>query len=185
MAETGELRRFDLIHIAAHAFTDKDHPERSALVLSQVDKSDPVDVIMNGKPAFDGFISAEEIVRQFEFDPRLVALSACRTTMANAPGEGFLDLAHAFLLSGARSVLVSLWNVGDDATSLLMGRFYENLTGAHSDDRGAAAPATPMGKADALKEARKWLCDYEDDAGNRPFQHPAYWAGFVLIGGLN
>jgi CHAT domain-containing protein len=185
MAESGELRRFDVIHIAAHAFADWDHPERSALMLSQVDKSDPIDVIMKGKPAFDGLITAEEIVRQFEFHPKLVTLSACRTAMANAPGDGFLDLAHAFLLSGTRSVLVSLWNVSDDATSLLMGRFYENMTGSYLDDRGAAAPAIFMDKAHALKEARRWLRDYEDEAGDRPFQHPVYWAGFVLIGGLN
>lgn len=185
MAEAEELREFDMIHIASHASVDTDHPEQSALILSQADKSDPLDVIENGQPAFDGLLSAEEIVRQFTLNSGLVTLSACRTTMANAPGGGFLDLSNAFLLAGARGVLVSLWNVSDDATSLLMRRFYENLIGAYSGNRGAGDSAAPMGKADALREAKLWLCEHEDEKGNRPYAHPAYWAGFILIGSLN
>jgi CHAT domain-containing protein len=40
-----------------------------------------------------------------------------------------------------------------------------------------------MNRADALREAKLWLRDYEDERGNKPFRHPSYWASFVLIGG--
>jgi CHAT domain-containing protein len=65
--------------------------------------------------------------------------------------------------------------VDDTAQSLLVGRFYENLV------RGTDG-AGPMRKADALHEAKEWLRTLPDSRGERPFAHPAYWAGFVLIG---
>ena len=39
-----------------------------------------------------------------------------------------------------------------------------------------------MSKVDALGEAKRWLRDYTDAAGNCPFAHPAAWAGFILMG---
>ena len=57
----------------------------------------------------------------------------------------------ALLLSGARSVVLSLWKVDDTATTLLMTRFYENLLGTR------AALKEPMPKAEALREAQRWL----------------------------
>jgi CHAT domain-containing protein len=67
--------------------------------------------------------------------------------------------------------VVSLWEVDDEATSLLMGRFYRILSGSNAGSR-----------ADALTEARTWLRDYTDETGATPFRHPAYWAAFVLVG---
>jgi CHAT domain-containing protein len=69
----------------------------------------------------------------------------------HAGGEGYLGFAQALLLSGAESVVLSLWKVDDTATSLLMERFYENLLGQRSGLKER------MGKADALREAQRWL----------------------------
>jgi CHAT domain-containing protein len=76
---------------------------------------------------------------------------------------------------------VSLWKVEDKATSLLMRRFYENRTGAYEGGRGGRA-GEPMTKAAALREAKRWLREYTDGTGGRPYDHPYYWSAFVLIG---
>jgi CHAT domain-containing protein len=68
-------------------------------------------------------------------------------------GEGVFGLQRAFALSGARTVMASLWNVPDDATRLLMTRFHENLWG--SEREGKVLP--PMPRALALREAELWL----------------------------
>jgi CHAT domain-containing protein len=92
-----------------------------------------------------------------------------------AGGSGYIGLAHALLQTGARSVLVSLWGIDDRAASLLMRRFYGDWT-------GRAEASSPMSKAGALREAKRWLRDFTDERGNRPYAHPYYWSAFVLIG---
>jgi CHAT domain-containing protein len=62
--------------------------------------------------------------------------------------------------------------VDDRSTSLLMWRFYENWLGG----------MRPMSKAAALQEAKRWLRTWTDAEGTRPYAHPYFWAGFVLIG---
>ena len=81
-----------------------------------------------------------------------------------------MGLRRALSIAGAQTQVLSLWKVDDQATSLLMTRFYENLT-----TRG-------LRKADALREARAWLREWEDADGSTPFRHPAYWSAFVLLG---
>src|SRR5262249_3545634 len=110
-------------------------------------------------------------------------------------GEGFVGFTQALLLSGARSVCLSLWKVDDQATALLMQRFYRNLLGAR------AGLAGPLSKAEALAEAKAWLRGLASEevasltrsearkslkGQARPaatrYDHPYYWSGFVLIG---
>ena len=117
-----------------------------------------------------------------DFDAELVTLSACETALgAESGGEGYIGFAHALFQAGARSLLLSLWQVEDRATALLMGRFYENLLGAFDDDRNGTA-REPLPKAAALREAERWLRDFTDEKGNRPYEHPYYWSAFILIG---
>jgi CHAT domain-containing protein len=93
-----------------------------------------------------------EIQRTWELKAELVTLSACETALGRAAGgEGFVGFTQALLMSGARSVCLSLWKVDDIATALLMQRFYANLLGRRS---GLSAP---MPKAAALREAKAWL----------------------------
>jgi CHAT domain-containing protein len=182
LAETGELGGFGTIHIATHALVDDERPERSALVLSQVDLPDPLESAVAGTRIYDGLVTAEEILRDWDLNADLVTLSACETGLGKeVTGEGYVGFAHAFLQAGARSLLVSLWKVEDTATSLLMRRFYENRFGKH-EDRRSGHVAEPMPKAEALQEAKRWLRAYTDENGDQPYQHPYYWSAFVLIG---
>ena len=150
-----------------------------------------------------GHLTARHVVTQWRLDADLVTLSACESGLGPmVRGEHFVGFSQAFLLAGSRSVVVSLWPVRDDATSLLMGRFYENLV------RSDANSGSLMTKAESLAEAKKWLreltmADLErlsttlapevrgrlrrrdpdsTPVAVHPFSHPYYWAPFVLVG---
>jgi len=182
LAAQGRLREFRILHFATHALVDDRAPERSAVVLSRVDLPDPVEAALQGKRVYDGMLRAVEITREWRLDADLVTLSGCQTGLGKeAPGEGYLGLVHAFLQVGARSLLVSLWQVDDRAAALLMGRFYENLTRSVADERSGRGSA-PMSKSEALREAKLWLRNFEEPTGTRPYEHPVYWSPFVLIG---
>jgi len=175
LADGDELRRFDVLHFATHAVANEQIPERSALVLSQLDRTDPLDAVLTGDRAYRGLVTAGEIARDWRLDAELVTLSACSTGRGReVHGEGLVSFAHAFLVAGARSVIVSLWPVDDRATALLLGRFYE-----HWLEPEGAPGAT---KVEALRIAKRWLREYRDEHGGRPYAHPFYWAPFLLFG---
>jgi tetratricopeptide (TPR) repeat protein len=212
IAATGELGNFGFIHLATHGLIDEAIPQRSAVILTRTGLPDPLEQVLNHKPVFDGRLMVREIQRSWELKAELVTLSACETALGReAGGEGFVGFTQALLMSGARSVCLSLWKVDDTATMLLMQRFYANLLGRRP---GLAAP---MPKAEALREAKAWLRGLDRDeaaalaanllngvergkgakprqkadvaaalpggaADDRPFSHPFYWAAFVLVG---
>jgi len=180
LAQSKKLRDFSTIHFATHALVDRYNPERSALVLSQVDLPDPLEAAAKGERIHDGLVTAKEILREWELEADLVTLSGCETALGR-DGEGYVSLAHTFLQAGARSLIVSLWPVEDRATSLLMERFYENWTGRYDETRNGHK-GEAMSKADALQEAKHYVRTYTDEGGERPFEHPYYWAAFILIG---
>ena len=172
LADTGELRRFSMIHIATHALVDDEHPEKSALVLSQAQVETEDLTTPSAAEPFDGLVTVEEILQNWNLDADLVTLSACETGLGRrVAGEGYIGFAHAFLRVGARSLVVSLWKVEDRSTALFMERFYKNL-----------AEREIMTKAEALREAKQWLREWRNAEGDTPYAHPFYWAGFVLIG---
>jgi CHAT domain-containing protein len=173
------LSRFALIHLATHALVRDDFPERSALVLSQVGLTDALSAALAGEAIEDGLLTGAEIVQDWLLDAELVTLSACETGLGRAlRSEGYLGLVNAFLQAGARSVVASLWQVEDQATALLMERFYDNLRRGLGDQCGS----TVCPRAAALGDAKRWLRDYRDAAGRRPYEHPYFWSAFVLIG---
>ncbi len=168
LAANGELARFDVVHLATHALVDDLTPERSALVLAQVGCTKDADA------RGTCLVTAEEI-DGWHLNAELVTLSACETALGrNVFGEGTIGFAYPLLRAGARSLLASRWPVNDEATALLMGRFYSNWIGAKG--------ATRMTTAEALREARVWLRQWRDRSGSRPYEHPYYWASFVLVG---
>jgi CHAT domain-containing protein len=92
----------------------------------------------------------------------LLTLSACQTAMGDE--RAALGLAGVAVKAGVKSVVATLWFVDDEATSLAIIEFYRQLK-------------TPgISKAKALQNAQKMLI------AQKRFQHPAYWAPFLLIG---
>ncbi len=110
----------------------------------------------------DGILTALEISELDLSDTRLAVLSACETGLGLINSDGLFGLQRGFKLAGVDHIVMSLWSVADDATSLFMRRFYSYLLQGHTE-------------REALKQARDYL-----RLGNR-FNHPYYWAGFVLV----
>jgi len=81
-------------------------------------------------------------------------------------GEGVMSLARSFMYAGVPSLVVSLWQVNDVSTSLIMQLFYKNL-------------AKGMDKAKALQQAK---LEYIKSVDNTMAAHPAFWSAFVQIG---
>jgi CHAT domain-containing protein len=95
----------------------------------------------------------------------LLVLSACGTGLnEQKPGDELIGLTRAFLYSGTRSIMVSLWPVCADSTLKLMESFYNKM----KDEK--------MSKAEALQKAQI------DMLHNEQYRHPYYWAPFMLIG---
>ena len=116
-----KLGDFDVLHFAVHAFADPKFPERAALVL-----------LNDAAGEDDGLLQPREI-GQFRLNAGVVVLSACDTAVGPTLGqEGVLNIARAFLLAGARSVITTLWAVSDATSTAVMRRFYENLAAGES-----------------------------------------------------
>ncbi len=92
----------------------------------------------------------------------LLVLSACQT--AAGDNRAALGLAGVALRAGARSTLASLWYIDDGATVPLMAEFYKQLSDAK------------VTKAEALRRAQISLLK------NPEYEHPIYWAPYVLVG---
>jgi tetratricopeptide (TPR) repeat protein len=151
-----ELAQYRYVHIATHGLLNSLRPELSGIVLSLVDES--------GADR-DGFLRAHEI-----FDLRLpaemVVLSGCQTGLGKEiKGEGLVGLTRGFMYAGAARVMVSLWEVNDQATSHLMARLYQGLLGKRR-----------LSHAAALREAQ--ISFWRDKRWNSPY----YWAAFTLQG---
>ena len=119
--------------------------------------------VSQGKQPFTGELSVETILRDWKLDADLVVLSACQTGLGQkTSGDGLLGFSHALLQKDARCIVLSRWQVADDATALLMLRFYENLLApkARKDLK------KPMPRAEALAEAKKWLRDAAAQGGS-------------------
>jgi CHAT domain-containing protein len=106
-----------------------------------------------------------------ELNAELVVLSACDTARGRiGAGEGVIGLSWAFFVAGSSTMVVSQWGVESAGTTELMLSFHRRLRA-----RGHAAAAAAS-KAEALRQAQLELLR------SKPYQHPFYWAGFVLVG---
>jgi CHAT domain-containing protein len=177
------LDRFLYLHLATHGLPDPRGGLRSHLALVPNDRLDAAEILT------------------WKLRADLVTLSACSSALGqHLGGEGYLGFAQPLFLAGARSLVLSQWSVDDTATRLLMERFYRNLLGQRK------GLERPLGKALALHEAKQWLRGLSAEEArrldkepkgrqrgqpdihppapdeDRPFAHPHYWAGFILVG---
>ena len=115
----------------------------------------------------------EQLLKVREETPKLIpiellVLSACKT--AQGDDKAALGIAGIALKSGARSTLGTLWSVSDESTALLIERVYEQIASAKGNE------VIPKNKAQILRQAQLELIQSEQ------FNHPYYWAPFVLVG---
>ncbi|MBO7580697.1 MAG: tetratricopeptide repeat protein [Bacteroidaceae bacterium] len=151
---------------AGHPIEDKPMT-RSGLLFSGCNHAIHHEQIPDGVE--DGILTAQEISTLDLRGLELVVLSACQTALGDiASGEGVFGLQRGFKKAGAKTVVMSLWKVDDEATRILMVEFYNNLMSGKS-------------KQQALKDAQKHLREYD----NGKYNSPQYWAAFVMLDGLD
>ena len=175
--------RTGIIHLATHGFFQNDIERnyeeqerlrqlgggnravenplmRSGLILAGGNNAwsgSPVEGIENG------ILFADDVARMNLLGAEIVVLSACETGLGEVDNsEGVFGLQRAFKLAGAQTLVMSLWEVSDDATTTLMEQFYRNWLGGKS-------------KQEAMKEAQRVL------RADPRYESPFYWAAFVVM----
>lgn len=165
-----------ILHIATHGKFVSGNPENSFLVLG------------NGEPLQIPDIQTLKDLAGVH----LVVLSACQTAEGGQDKDGLevSGISYYFLITGAKSVIGSLWLVNDASTSLLMQEFYRNLS------------TGKMTKTQAMREVQRKFIQKQlaaKDASHRSlvpvpdrsaqqisspedYSHPYYWSPFILIG---
>ncbi len=146
------------VHLACHGNVDSRAPLCSWLSLA-ADESN------------DGSLSLQDVL-VMKTPADLVILSACETAKGRVyKAEGVVGLVRVFMVAGASRVVVSLWEVDDEATNVLMARFYELWN--------PKAGSTGLPAATALRNAMEFVRDHPDHPG---WDHPKYWAAWQLWG---
>lgn len=113
--------------------------------------------------AEDGILTAEDVSGLDLLNTELVVLSACETGLGEVhTGEGVFGLRRAFVLAGAKRLIMSLWSVPDQQTQELMTDFYDRML-----KRGQPC-------ADALRDAQLEM--------RKKYSNPLYWGAFIFQG---
>ena len=102
-------------------------------------------------------------VHAIQLRARLVVLSCCHSGEGEIKAEGVIGIARAFMGAGARSILVSLWAIDDEATMEFMKIFYQHMRNGNS-------------ASVSLNQAMKCLRESSE------YNEVKFWAPFVLIG---
>ena len=147
-----KLSSVALVHIAAHGRMETGeialapNPTRASQILVEED-----------------FLLTMSDVMRVQMRAGLVVLSCCHSGRGEIKAEGVVGIARAFLGAGARSVLVSLWAIDDEATMEFMKSFYLHLAEGRSS-------------IESLNRAMSCLRESEK------FSEVKHWASFTLIG---
>lgn len=147
-----DLSRFRFVHFATHGVLPVDTGVTEPSLVLSYDGIAPSHMFLSMSEILDLKLSSESVV-----------LSACNTGSGKiSRAEGVMSLGRAFLAAGSSSVTVSLWQVSDESTALLMRRYYQSLLDGKR-------------KNIALAEARNavFMSGQTD---------PFFWAPFIVIG---
>jgi CHAT domain-containing protein/TolA-binding protein len=186
-ATKGSLRQVaapSILHIATHGFFLQDPPTAAPRKPTQAATRDTSSAQTETKLANpllrsglalsganltkggseDGILTSMEASSLNLWGTRLVVLSACETGVGKVKdGEGVYGLRRAFLLAGTETLLMSLWEVNDQATLEMMRAYYSGLKQG-------------LGRGEALRQAQLAMLK------RKGRQHPFYWASFIQAG---
>lgn len=143
---------FPIVHLATHGQFSSKAEETYILTWNDRINVNQLNSLLRSR----NLNSAENI--------ELLVLSACETLTGDK--RAALGLAGVAVRAGARSTLATLWRVNDEATSAIMGNFYQKL----------AAKNQTISKAEALRRAQLALLKSDR------FSRPHFWASYVLVG---
>ncbi len=166
-----------VFHMATHGFYLKDEVENNLKKVIRNSATNPLlrsglllkngGEIYEGAKAYefnreDGILTAYEVMNLDLNNTDLVVLSACETGLGDIElGEGVFGLQRAFAVAGAKSTIISLFNVSDEVTTELMASFYSYW-------------GNNLSKSEAFLAAKKDLME--------KYNNNMYWGAFVIIG---
>jgi len=149
-----DLKPYHSLVFATHGYFGKDLPgiQEPVLILT-----------LPGQPeGQDGFLRLTEVM-SLKLNCEVAALTACQTGLGrHVSGEGTMGMGRAFQYAGARSVLMSLWSVSERSSVNLVESFFKHLRQGKN-------------KLEALRLAR-------DEIRKAGYDHPFFWAPFILVG---
>ncbi|MCF4968482.1 CHAT domain-containing protein [Nostoc sp. CMAA1605] len=158
-----QMDDYTIVHLATHAAFVVGQPQDSFILFGNGERVNLTDIASWSLPNVD-----------------LVVLSACETGLGGELGNGqeILGFGYQIQKTGAKSAIASLWTVDDGGTQVLMNAFYAKLA------------TGKMTKTTALQQAQLSLINGDSSTGNKSnsvpnigsFNHPYYWASFILIG---
>ncbi|MEK7253953.1 MAG: CHAT domain-containing protein, partial [Bacteroidota bacterium] len=151
-----ETQRTELLHVAAHGIFNDENPMLSGLLFSKNSAEDTLPNLLTVAGMYG-----------LRTDAAFIFLSACNTGKGQLiESEGVMSFARALTYAGARSQVMTLWNVGDRSTGQIATHFYRHLQAGKPKD-------------EALRLAKlAYLADCPTAVG----QHPFFWAGTVAFG---
>ena len=185
--EIMNIKRPKIIHIASHSFylnnQEKNINSSKNLLNTQITK--PLNYFANNENPLlrsgivlagannpeknkedDGYLTASEVSQLDWNGTELVVVSGCESGLGEIKnGEGVYGLKRAISVAGAKSSLLSLWKVDDEATADFMENFYKRLMEGE-------------GRADALINTQIEFRNHK----NKNYRHPSIWAAFQLSG---
>jgi len=173
--KAANLSQYSYIHFATHGILNGDIPyiKEPALALTQI----------NNKTTSDGFLTMSDVL-DYRLNSDMVVLSACNTGLGKeVTGEGVIGMSRAFMMAGSRSVVVSLWSVDSDSTTILMKNFYEGIKKGNSKEAALKNARTSLaGRELSINRSRglKVTSRSKDITSN--LNHPFFWAPFILVG---
>lgn len=145
---------YKIIHLATHSFIDFAQPLNSYILFSSNNKKKDYEKLFT----YDLF--------QTNLNAELAVLSTCSSGYGKIHNsEGLLSIARDFIYSGVPNVVMSLWNINDIASAMIMESFYKKLKANKS-------------KSEALREAKLDFIKNADHIMSNPY----FWGGIVLIG---
>jgi CHAT domain-containing protein len=123
---------------------------------------EPVLFLTMVPPGTDGLLTMTEVAG-LKMNADIACLTACQTGIGvKLAGEGIMSMGRAFQCAGAKSVVMSLWSVSEDASVPLMEYFFKGLKEGKTKINAWAAARTELRKSG--------------------FEHPFFWSAFVLVG---
>ncbi|XP_068749481.1 tetratricopeptide repeat protein 28-like [Montipora capricornis] len=146
------MKSVALVHIAAHGC----QKTGEIALAPNTERKSPI-------AKEEDFILKMSDVQTSSLRARLVLLSCCHSGRGEVKAEGVVGIARAFLCSGARSVLASLWAIDDEVTLLFMRSFYQHLV------EGKSAIAALQQSMKSFRESKQYCA----------IKH---WAPLVLVG---
>lgn len=146
---------FKIMHLSSHTQIEQEDKNKYRIILSEKDNVNET-------------LTLDEVMN-LDLENPLVILSSCNTGVGKfIKGEGAMHLSRAFSFAGARSVLMSFWNLSDQQSAVINKNFLSHIVQGKTKDL-------------ALQKAK---LQYIASSSER-LAHPYFWAGLAIIGDTN